>query len=105
MRVNRGGGQTELTVRTRLGLDLSTLHDLYAGLPSRVDRGEIRVPGARILDAPRYAWRGRSLDVARTFFTVGEIRRVAGDCHFGEGAALLLPATITGNLASGVHNA
>ena len=38
--------------------------------------GEIRVPAARILDAPRYAWRGLSLDVARTFFTVEEIRRV-----------------------------
>ena len=37
---------------------------------------EFRVPAARILDAPRYAWRGLSLDVARTFFTVGEIRRV-----------------------------
>ena len=35
-----------------------------------------RVPAARILDAPRYAWRGLSLDVARTFFSVGEIRRV-----------------------------
>ena len=34
------------------------------------------MPGARILDAPRYAWRGLSLDVARTFFTVEEIRRV-----------------------------
>jgi hexosaminidase len=37
---------------------------------------DFRVPAARILDAPRYAWRGLSLDVARTFFTVGEIRRV-----------------------------
>ncbi len=31
---------------------------------------------AQITDAPRYAWRGLSLDVARAFFTVGEIRRV-----------------------------
>jgi N-acetyl-beta-hexosaminidase len=37
---------------------------------------EICLPGARILDAPRYAWRGLSLDLARTFFTVEEIRRV-----------------------------
>src|SRR6185437_9539772 len=37
---------------------------------------EIWVPAAQITDAPRYAWRGLSLDVARTFFTVGEIRRV-----------------------------
>jgi hexosaminidase len=34
------------------------------------------VPAARILDAPRYAWRGLSLDVARTYVTAGELRRV-----------------------------
>ena len=50
---------------------LTTLIQLAATSP-----GEVRVPAARILDAPRYAWRGLSLDVARTFFTVGEIRRV-----------------------------
>jgi len=54
---------------------LTTLIQLLA-TASPVGAGEIRVPGARILDAPRYAWRGLSLDVARTFFTVGEIRRV-----------------------------
>jgi len=32
--------------------------------------------GARIADAPRYAWRGLSLDLARAFFTPDEIRRV-----------------------------
>jgi hexosaminidase len=37
---------------------------------------EAWLPPARIVDAPRYAWRGLSLDVARTFFTVEEIRRV-----------------------------
>ena len=50
---------------------LTTLIQLAATSP-----GEIRFPDARILDVPRYAWRGLSLDVARTFFTVGEIRRV-----------------------------
>ena len=54
---------------------LTTLIQLVAAAPS-ASADEIRVPGARILDAPRYAWRGLSLDVARTFFTVGEIRRV-----------------------------
>ncbi|MGH3175459.1 MAG: family 20 glycosylhydrolase, partial [Streptosporangiaceae bacterium] len=48
---------------------------LMAAGPSR-SANEIRVPAAQITDAPRYAWRGLSLDVARTFFTVGEIRRV-----------------------------
>ena len=50
---------------------LTTLLQLVA---SSTDK--FRVPAARILDAPRYAWRGLSLDVARTFFSVGEIRRV-----------------------------
>jgi hexosaminidase len=54
---------------------LTTLIQLLAAAPS-ASAAEIRVPSARILDAPRYAWRGLSLDVARTFFTVGEIRRV-----------------------------
>ena len=54
---------------------LNTLIQLAATAPS-ASTGEIRVPCARILDAPRYAWRGLSLDVARTFFSVEEIRRV-----------------------------
>jgi hexosaminidase len=54
---------------------LTTLIQLIAGAPS-ASADEIGVPAARILDAPRYAWRGLSLDVARTFFTVEEIRRV-----------------------------
>jgi hexosaminidase len=54
---------------------LTTLTQLVATAPA-AGAGEIQVPGARILDAPRYAWRGLSLDVARTFFTVGEIQRV-----------------------------
>src|SRR5690349_3684492 len=54
---------------------LTTLIQLIAAAPD-AGEGEIRLPAARIGDAPRYAWRGLSLDVARTFFTVGEIRRV-----------------------------
>jgi hexosaminidase len=54
---------------------LTTLVQLAATAPP-AGRGEIRVPGIRILDAPRYAWRGLSLDVARAFLAVGEIRRV-----------------------------
>jgi hexosaminidase len=34
------------------------------------------LPGVRILDAPRYAWRGLNLDVARTFFSPDAVRRV-----------------------------
>jgi hexosaminidase len=54
---------------------LTTLIQLLAAAPPG-RAGEIRLPGTRILDAPRFAWRGLSLDVARRFFTVGEIRRV-----------------------------
>ena len=54
---------------------LTTLTQLVATAPA-VGAAEIQVPGARVLDAPRYAWRGLSLDVARTFFTVEQIRRV-----------------------------
>jgi hexosaminidase len=58
-----------------LARGLTTLLQLIATAPS-AGTDEIRLPCARILDAPRYAWRGLSLDVARTFFTVEEIRRV-----------------------------
>ncbi len=54
---------------------LTTLIQLLAAAPSG-GTGEIVLPGARIADAPRYAWRGLSLDVARTFFTPGEVRQV-----------------------------
>ena len=54
---------------------LTTLIQLMAAVPA-TSSGEIFVPGARILDAPRYAWRGLSLDLARAFFTLDEVRRV-----------------------------
>jgi hexosaminidase len=54
---------------------LTTLLQLLSSAPSDNPR-EISLPGARILDAPRYAWRGLSLDLARTFFTIDEVRRV-----------------------------
>jgi hexosaminidase len=54
---------------------LTTLIQLLAAAPdSRA--GEVWLPGARILDAPRYAWRGLSIDLARAFFTLDEVRRV-----------------------------
>lgn len=54
---------------------LTTLIQLLAAAPS-TNAGEVFLPGARILDAPIYAWRGLSLDLARTFFSVDEVRRV-----------------------------
>jgi len=53
---------------------LTTLIQLAATRTS--DNGEIVIPGARIADGPRYAWRGLSLDVARRFLTPAEVRRV-----------------------------
>src|SRR5262249_40624691 len=54
---------------------LTTLLQLLAAPPSS-NAGEVSLPGARVLDAPRYAWRGLSLDLARTFFTLDEVQRV-----------------------------
>jgi hexosaminidase len=54
---------------------LTTLLQLLAATPY-TNAGEVSLPGARGLDAPRYAWRGLSLDVARRFFTVDEVRQV-----------------------------
>ena len=34
------------------------------------------LPGVRILDAPRYAWRGLNFDVVRTFFEPDAVRRI-----------------------------
>jgi hexosaminidase len=40
-----------------------------------VQPGPWRLPGGRIVDHPRFAWRGAMLDVARHFFTVAEVKR------------------------------
>jgi hexosaminidase len=37
--------------------------------------GPWRLPGGRIVDRPRFAWRGAMLDVARHFFTVADVKR------------------------------
>ena len=50
---------------------LTTLTQLLAAAPANNS-----LPGARITDAPRYAWRGLSLDLARVYLTPDEIRRV-----------------------------
>jgi hexosaminidase len=40
-----------------------------------VQPGPWRLPGVRIVDRPRFGWRGAMLDVARHFFTVDEVKR------------------------------
>ena len=37
--------------------------------------GPWRIPGGRVVDRPRFAWRGAALDVARHFFTVEQVKR------------------------------
>jgi hexosaminidase len=53
-----------------------TLHQL---LPARIERpgsaGPWVVEGGRIIDHPRYPWRGAMLDVARHFFDVADVER------------------------------
>ena len=49
-------------------------------LPAVVEHGTAQagpwqVPGVRIVDRPRFPWRGAMLDVARHFFTVDEVKR------------------------------
>ena len=70
-------GQVVLRAAEPVGVarGLTTLIQLLAATPAGSAR-EILLPGGRILDAPRYAWRGLSLDLARTFFTLDEVRRV-----------------------------
>jgi hexosaminidase len=50
-------------------------------LPAAVEAGmprsgvAWRVPGGRVVDHPRFAWRGAMLDVARHFFPVADVKR------------------------------
>jgi hexosaminidase len=75
--VTVAAGQVVLRAAEPAGVarGLTTLIQLLAAVPS-TDAAEISLPGGRILDAPRYAWRGLSLDPARRFFTPDEVRRV-----------------------------
>jgi hexosaminidase len=42
--------------------------------------GTALLPGARIIDGPRFAWRGQSVDVVRTFHGPDVVRRVIDMC-------------------------
>ncbi len=54
---------------------LTSLLQLAAATPRDAD-GLITLAARRVLDAPRFAWRGLSLDVARRFFPPAQIRRI-----------------------------
>jgi hexosaminidase len=80
LRVEAGG----VTIRAReaagLFYGVQTLRQL---LPAFVEYDAIRpakdrpvtAPAIRIVDAPRFAWRGAMLDVARHFFGVADVKR------------------------------
>lgn len=69
-------GRIDLEARTGAGLvrALVTLRQLIVSAPG----GVLRVPAVRIEDAPRYAWRGLSVDVARHFLPVSDLKVVVG---------------------------
>jgi len=54
---------------------LTTLVQLLATTPPEAD-GAVVLHAMHILDAPRFAWRSLHFDVARTFYTVQEVKRV-----------------------------
>ncbi|MCC2334300.1 family 20 glycosylhydrolase [Cellulomonas wangsupingiae] len=75
-RVVVGQGRVRLEARTTDGLvhAVVTLRQL---LRERADGG-MQVDAVRIEDAPRYPWRGLSLDVARHFVSVPDLRVLIG---------------------------
>ena len=72
---------TGVTVRAQAEAGLfAGVQTLLEILPPTVESGTVQsgpwtVPGGRITDYPRYAYRGAMLDVARHFFTVAQVER------------------------------
>ncbi|WP_456823110.1 family 20 glycosylhydrolase [Cellulomonas sp. P5_E12] len=75
-RVVARNGRVDLEARTPAGLvrAIVTLRQLVVTAPG----GTVRVPAVRIEDWPRYAWRGLSVDVARHFVTVPDLKVIIG---------------------------
>jgi hexosaminidase len=73
------GDGIRIAARTPAGIfyGFQTLRQLmpYAVEYRGVRPFAVSVPAAEITDAPRYAWRGAMLDVARHFFTPAEVKR------------------------------
>jgi hexosaminidase len=68
LEINSAGVRVWATHPAGLHRGLTTLRQLLIN--------GTELAGVRILDAPRYAWRGLNLDVARTFFEPAVVRRV-----------------------------
>ena len=71
------GDQAVVRAKEPIGVarGLTTFLQLASVAPS-ANATEVSLPGGVILDGPRYAWRGLSLDVARRFVAPDEVRRV-----------------------------
>ncbi|WP_420455652.1 beta-N-acetylhexosaminidase [Rubrivirga sp.] len=81
------GYELEVTA-DRVTVDAATPAGLFYGvqtlrqlMPARVEYGAampgpFEIPAVRIVDRPRFAWRGMMLDVARHFFEVEDVERV-----------------------------
>jgi hexosaminidase len=72
-----GPGGAEVRARGPAGAAraLTSLLQLAAATPPEAD-GLVTLAARHVLDAPRFAWRGLSLDVARRFFPPARIRQV-----------------------------
>ena len=68
-----GSGHIQITARTPHGL-FNGAQTLYQLLSKTTDNSW-QVPALKVIDQPRFHWRGLSLDVSRHFFTVDEVRR------------------------------
>ena len=55
---------------------IATLTQIVAQNATPVENGKLYLPILEVKDAPRFAWRGLSLDVPRCFFTVEEVKQV-----------------------------
>jgi hexosaminidase len=72
-----GAGQIVVRGAEPVGVarGLTTLLQLLATTPPEAD-GAVVLSDIELLDGPRFAWRNLHFDVARTFFTVQEVKRV-----------------------------
>lgn len=72
--VDDGGATVRAGAPEGLWRGLTTLRQLLATAPRRA--GTPVVAAVEVHDAPRFAWRGLSLDVVRSFFGPDEVKRV-----------------------------